>query len=93
MMLTKYGDIDAVAHTCRMYPNYIIEDLQKIRESIHQILQEHPGEKIAIISDHGMTYLSQLCDGYNLKGFKSDHYGRCAVFTASQELVKDENTL
>lgn len=90
MMLTKYGDIDAVAHTCRMYPNYIIEDLQKVRESIHQILQEHPGEKIAIISDHGMTYLSQLCDGYNLKGFKSDHYGRCAAFTSSQELVKDE---
>lgn len=93
LMLTKYGDIDAVAHTCRNYPSYIIQDLEKVRDAIHQLLQEHPGEKIAIVSDHGMTYLSQLCDGYNLKGFKSDHYGRCAFFTASQSLVKDEKYL
>ena len=90
IMIDKYGDIDADAHSCRPYPLYIIKDLDSVRKAIHQILQEHPGEKIAIVSDHGMTYLSQLCDGYNLKGFKSDHYGRCAFFTSNQALVRDD---
>lgn len=90
IMIDKYGDIDEEAHSCRPYPQYIIKDLESVRKSIHQILQEHPGEKIAIVSDHGMTYLSQLCDGYNLQGFKSDHYGRCALFTSTQALVKDD---
>lgn len=93
IMIDKYGDIDQDAHTCRPYPQYIIKDLESVRKAIHQILQEHPGEKIAIISDHGMTYLSQLCSGYNLKGFKSDHYGRCALFTSTQALVKDDKYL
>lgn len=92
-ILKKYGDIDAEAHTLRPYPQYVINDLELVRTAIHQILQEHPGEKIAIVSDHGMTYLSQLCDGYNLKGFKSDHYGRCAFFTSNQALVKDDKYL
>lgn len=90
IMIDKYGDIDEEAHSRRPYPQYIIKDLELIRQAIYKILQDHPGEKIAIVSDHGMTYLSQLCDGYNLKGFKSDHYGRCAFFTSSQTLVKDE---
>ena len=90
IMIDKYGDIDEEAHSCRPYPQYIIKDLESVRKAIHQILQEHPGEKIAIVSDHGMTYLSQLCDGYNLQGFKSDHYGRCALFTSTQALVKDD---
>ena len=89
-MIKKYGDIDEDAHSCRPYPQFVIKDLDSVRKAIHQILQEHPGEKIAIVSDHGMTYLSQLCDGYNLKGFKSDHYGRCAFFTSNQALVRDD---
>ena len=90
IMIDKYGDIDEEAHSRRPYPQYIIKDLELIRQAIYKILQDHPGEKIAIVSDHGMTYLSQLCDGYNLQGFKSDHYGRCALFTSTQALVKDD---
>ena len=90
LMIKKYGDIDADAHTCRPYPLYIINELEAVRKAIHQILLEHPGEKIAIVSDHGMTYLSQMLDGYNLKGFKSDHYGRCAFFISTQKLVRDD---
>jgi len=91
--LSKIGDLDEVAHSIRKYPRFIIEDLELVRASIHKMLQEHPGEKIAIVSDHGISYLSQLRDGHNLKGFKSDHYGRCALFTANNSLVKDDKYL
>ena len=37
------------------------------------------GKKIAIISDHGLTYLSQLVNGLNLSGVESDHHGRIAI--------------
>lgn len=92
-ILSKIGDLDQVAHTIRPYPQFIIEDLELVRNSIHKMLQEHPGEKIAIVSDHGISYLSQKCDGHNLKGFKSDHYGRCAIMTTSTSLVKDDKYL
>lgn len=80
--LQKIGDLDEVAHTCREYPKYIIDDIEMVRNAIHDLIQNYPGEKIAIVSDHGMSYLSQLCDGYNLKGFKSDHWGRVATKTS-----------
>ena len=89
-VMKKYGDIDEEAHSHRAYPQFIIKDLDLVRTAIHQILQEHPGEKIAIVSDHGMTYLSQLCDGYNLKGFKSDHWGRIVEYTGKGVPVRDE---
>ncbi len=89
-VLSKIGDLDEVAHSLRPYPQFIIDDLGLVRSSIHKMLQDHPGEKIAIVSDHGISYLSQLCEGYNLKGFKSDHYGRCALLTTNSNLVKDD---
>lgn len=77
--LTKIGDLDNLAHkTNNKYPGYIIEEFDAIKKTIHTIIDAYAGKKIAIISDHGMTYLSQHCSGLNLVGFDSDHHGRLA---------------
>lgn len=87
--LEKIGDLDEVAHTVRPYPRYIIEDLNSVKEIVYKLLSEHPGEKIAILSDHGISYLSQLCQGYNLQGYSSDHWGR-VVETSKSSVVADD---
>lgn len=88
VLLEKIGDLDTRAHTVRDYPQYIIDDIKTIRHSINAVLDAHPKQKIAIVSDHGMTYLSQMVDGRNLKGIESDHYGRCAG--CKKGMVADE---
>ena len=94
MEIDKIGDLDKVAHTNgREYPQYIVEDLDMMRKELVKMLKAHANEKIAIVSDHGMTYLSQLCDGYNLKGFKSDHWGRVVVCNRKSKVVKDNKYL
>ena len=45
------------------------------------------GKKIAIISDHGLTYLSQLVQGKNMTGVDSDHHGRIAVRKTPSEIT------
>ena len=77
--LFKKGDLDGFAHKCTFYPRYIIEEINIVESAVREIISEHAGKKIAIISDHGLSYLSQLRSGYNLGGIKSDHYGRCAI--------------
>jgi len=84
-LFEKKGDLDEIAHSCRPYPKFIVDDLETIRKTIHKFLLEHPGLKIAIVSDHGISYLSQLRPGYNLKGYKSDHYGRVAQTSAQSK--------
>lgn len=76
--LSKKGDLDNFAHKCTPYPRYIIKELEIVETAIKEIVAEHAGKKIAIVSDHGISYLSQLCKGYNLGGIESDHCGRCA---------------
>ena len=77
--LPKTGDIDEVAHQCRPYPQYIISDIKAVKNTIYDILAKNPGRKIAIVSDHGMSFLPQLCEGLNLAGYQSDHNGRLAI--------------
>ena len=91
-LFEKTGDLDEIAHTCRAYPKFIIDDLETVRKAIHKFLTEHPGVKIAIVSDHGISYLSQLLPGHNLKGYKSDHYGRIAETTTHSKasIVADD---
>ena len=88
VLLEKIGDLDSLAHTVREYPQYIIDDIDNVRKAINAVLDSHPKQKIAIVSDHGMTYLSQMVDGRNLKGIDSDHYGRCAG--CKKGIVADE---
>lgn len=90
-VLQKSGDIDALAHqSTNLWPNIIVEEIQKVREIIEKILDKYNGKKIAIISDHGLTYLSQLCKGLGLSCVESDHHGRIAKRT-SGIWTKDDN--
>lgn len=77
--LEKEGDLDTHAHKQgNRYPEYIIEEIEIVKKAINQIVSQFAGWKVAIVSDHGLTALSQYCDGLNLKGFSSDHGGRLA---------------
>lgn len=87
--LQKNGDLDNDSHKSRPYPTYIISDMKKIREAINRILDENPGKKIAIISDHGISYMSQLTSGLNLSGITGDHSGRLATWNNGMA-VSDE---
>ena len=87
--LPKNGDLDNDSHKSRPYPTYIISDMIKIREAINRILDENPGKKIAIISDHGISYIPQLASGLNLSGITGDHSGRLATWNNGMA-VSDE---
>ena len=78
--LEKFGDLDSQAHrTDNISPFTIIKEIELVRKSVENILQLYIGKKIAIISDHGLTYLSQMVSGKNLTGVDSDHHGRIAI--------------
>lgn len=86
--LQKKGDIDAFAHTSKSYPQYIIDEMAKVEQAISQVLEDYNGKKIAFVSDHGLTYLSQLESGLKIGGLKSDHEGRLATYTGT---IVDDN--
>ena len=66
--LRKIGDLDNHAHKQgNQYPTYIIEEINIVNSAIEKILGEYAGKKIAIVSDHGLTSLSQMRDGEILK--------------------------
>ena len=76
----KVGDLDSMAHqSSNRYPNTIISEMRIVQDAVESIINKYAGKKIAIVSDHGLTYLSQLQGGLNLAGFDSDHHGRLAV--------------
>lgn len=60
--------------------------MERIAEIINSILDNNPDKKIAIVSDHGISYLPQLCAGLNLPGFESDHGGRIATVSKKPTL-------
>lgn len=87
--LPKTGDLDTFAHKSKTYPQYIIEEMAIVEEAIKTVLDEYNGKKIAFVSDHGLTYLSQHEVGMKLAGVKSDHEGRVA--TATSHVNTDKN--
>lgn len=87
--LQKIGDLDTHAHKQgNKYPDYIMEEMHIVKEAIKKILSEYAGKKIAIVSDHGLTALSQFKEGLNLAGVESDHGGRIAI-RKKNEAVSD----
>lgn len=81
--LKKAGDLDSLAHQAtNLWPMTIVKELQMVREVVDDIIEKYNGKKVAIVSDHGLTYLSQLCNGLGLNGIESDHHGRIAIKTA-----------
>ena len=96
--LVKTGDLDNLAHkNNNKYPEYILEEFDLVINAIRSIIDEYAGKKIAIVSDHGLTHLSQYCAGLNLAGFESDHHGRLAkkksgVSPDNKYIVVNEDT-
>lgn len=80
--LPKIGDLDTFSHAHKTYPKYIIDEMKIVEQSIRKVLEDYNGKKIAFVSDHGLTYLSQYEDGMKLAGLKSDHEGRKATITS-----------
>ena len=77
--LQKCGDLDSHAHlNTNKYPTYILEEFEIIKNALDLIISQYNGKKIAILSDHGLTALSQLQNGLNFVGIESDHRGRLA---------------
>ena len=95
--LLKAGDIDSFAHqSVNAWPSYIIKELQLVRDVINEIISKYNGKKIAIISDHGLSYMPQLCEGMGLAGVVSDHHGRVAMkdkgtFSVDNNYIRLEN--
>lgn len=87
--LPKTGDLDTFAHKSKTYPQYIIEEMAIVEDAIRTVLDEYNGKKIAFVTDHGLTYLSQHEAGMKLAGVKSDHEGRLA--TATSQVNTDKN--
>lgn len=86
--LPKIGDLDSFAHTHKSYPQYIIDEMTMVKEAIQSVLAQYNGKKIAFVSDHGVTYLSQFAKGLKIAGLTSDHEGRMAF--ASKKFVSDD---
>ncbi len=81
--LKKAGDLDSLAHQpTNLWPTTIVKELQLVRDIVEDIIEKYNGKKVAIVSDHGLTYLSQLCNGIGLNGVESDHHGRIAIKTS-----------
>lgn len=77
--MQKCGDLDSHAHlNTNKYPTYILEEFEIIKNALDLIISQYNGKKIAILSDHGLTALSQLQNGLNFVGIESDHRGRLA---------------
>ena len=89
--LMKIGDLDSLAHQpTNIWPSTIIKEVRLVREIIEEIVTKYNGKKIAIVSDHGLTYLSQLLNGLGLSGVEPDHHGRIAI-KKSGTWTKDDN--
>ncbi|MBD5420815.1 MAG: BREX-4 system phosphatase PglZ [Bacteroides sp.] len=87
----RLGDIDKLAHrNDNLYPINIIDELDAVCNAINDMLKKYVGKKIAIVSDHGISYLSQKRSGLNLGGYDYHHYGRYAVKSKGNP-TRDEN--
>ena len=80
----KFGDLDTYAHGSH-YKNRrtLIGELATIRDIVAKILRDNSvgNNTIAIVSDHGLSALSRLCEPRKLTG-KAHHEGRYIPFTA-----------
>lgn len=98
--LKKIGDLDLYAHNHKAYPDYIINEFEIINKAISSVLTQYNGQKIAFVSDHGISYLAQFGKGLNIAGINSNHSGRCATLqnkniinASSYIILEDQKTL
>jgi len=95
--LEKIGDIDSYAHSQKKYPDYVVEEIRIVKESISRVLSQYNGKKLAFISDHGISYMASHAPGLNLSGIKANHDGRCGTWengvpvSDNKYLILDDN--
>ena len=76
----KVGNIDAMAHRNQnTYPSYIVNEIAEVTRAINEVINKYAGKKVAIISDHGLSYLPQRSVGLKLGGYDYHHFGRYAT--------------
>lgn len=79
----KTGDLDSLAHRTGVpFPDKLLEELDTMARAIDRIAQSAGSRRVAIVSDHGLTYLSQHYDGLALGSIDTHHSGRCGHATA-----------
>lgn len=78
--LTKIGDLDAFAHSHKAWPSALATEIALVRRAVEEVLAKYNGQKIALVSDHGLTYLSQYGGAMSLAGAGGDHGGRVATW-------------
>lgn len=82
--LFKYGELDALAHSGHYRTRKtLIEELNTIRKIVTSILHDNSvgNHTIVIVSDHGLSALSRLCEPRKLTG-KAHHEGRYIPYTS-----------
>lgn len=85
----KCGDLDGMAHRGgRGYPDYILDEMAEVRRAVEAVLNKYAGRTVAIVSDHGLTWLAQGAAGRNLGGITGHHHGRYATTAGT---VSDDN--
>lgn len=85
--ISKDETIDSLAHKSIAKDNYydkLVKEIEVLKDSVLEIISQNQGKKIAIVSDHGISYLPQLLNGLNIKVKSSDHHGRVATLSASK---------
>lgn len=78
--LKKIGDLDSFSHSPKKYPQCIVDELNIVEEAIANVLKQYAGQKVAFISDHGITAMACKAKGLNIAGIKADHAGRCGIW-------------
>lgn len=85
----KFGDLDSLAHRTGMTStDKMIAELDTVAQAIERIATAAGGQRVAIVSDHGLTYLAQHYDGLALAGVEPHHHGRYGV--AAGDLTADD---
>lgn len=84
----KYGDLDELIHGDHYQPRKtLIRELEVVRKIIGGILRDNSvgNHTIAIVSDHGLSALSRLCEPKKLTG-KAHHEGRYIPYSSDMNV-------
>lgn len=97
--IVKLGDLDSLAHSNHYRKRKtLISELSVVRNMIEKILHDNNigYHTIAIVSDHGLSALSRLCEPHKITG-EAHHEGRYIPYTTdvaaepSQDYVTIKN--
>ena len=100
-IFSVFGFADALGHKCRRgetYSERLLPYMQKLFEVINCYLEKYPNEPVLIISDHGMSTVTNTVDPELTKKFgkqsKNSYIAYCdsavmCIFTEVEKLKKD----